>query len=208
MKKYTPFSSVLIICLLICVFQLKAQTLIVPQVGLTLSKIVSQDGGTQFTEKIYDEQFDYLNVAYGLEVIQQLNQRTTLNLLIDYKKGGSDSKGVCCNDDGGLYWVKLNYLGFNPQIEYTVFQKLHCGLGIYSNILLKANWKVNSFGGPVIIDFKDGYSNFDTGLSAGVGYTIFEKLLVNLNYQHGIKKVIDTDQNRWLQLSLGYIFRI
>ena len=209
-KRIRPAFRLFIVIGIILINQLShAQTSIVPQVGITFTKVINSGEEKLYTEKEFNEKYGFPSLSYGVKVIQLLSQDFSLNLLVDYRKGGSNTtKRSCCKDDGGTKKAEFSYLNFNPSIEYTPFKNFWIGLGIYNSILIKMKWEVNSFVGFQTIDTKYKYSDIDNGISFGLGYTIYSKVRIDLNYHYGIKNVIEEDRNRWIQMNIGYIIGI
>jgi len=186
--------------------KLSSQTYFKPYIGISQSKIINEIEPLT-SELVYDDKYDYSKLLFGIKVSQRITEKFLLGVNISRKSGGSYT---------GIYYflvhnyisaVNLQYLDFiiDTQFELTSYLSLSCG--IYQSLRIKAEWEIQGGYGPFVENRSDSYTQFDRGLNLAISGKV-KSIILTIQYQHGLTKIINQDRLRWISLNLGYEFNV
>ncbi|WP_243348845.1 porin family protein [Parabacteroides sp. FAFU027] len=188
---------------------LQAQT----KVGITggfLPSYIIEKSGSQ------SESLDNLTgFSLGLMVDKKLGATTSLQYQVQYAQKGASGSG-----DGMNYKIKLNYIEI-PVMLAMHFSNFQIKAGPYAAYGITGTMSASQNGVSASVDMFNKNSTgvelnrFDAGLNIGAGLSFTDKLILNLNYEHGLANLypstyqgMDTGKgyNRNVSVSLGYYF--
>ena len=168
--------------MLVCGMVAKAQFVLTPQVGATMSTITNNDDTKM-----------KVGLVAGANLEYPITEAFSVSGGLLYTMQGADYKG------DGADKMKLDYLNIPILAQYQLMDGLKIKAGVQPGFLMSAKWGDD--------DYKDNCEKFDLAIPVGLSYEISD-FVIDARYNFGTSNIYKnsskTYKNSVIMVTLGY----